>query len=51
MKKSNLSQAIYRARQAERKGKDLELDLIEERKANARLIAELTSLRIERSAA
>lgn len=51
MKVSNLAQAIYRARQAELKVKGLELELIEERKANARLIAELTALRIERRAA
>lgn len=51
MKMSNLAQAVYRARQAEQKVKGLELELIEERKENARLIAELTSLRIERRAA
>ena len=51
MKMSNLAQAVYRARQAEQKVKGLELELIEERRANARLIAELTSLRIERRAA
>ena len=51
MRRSNLAQAIYRARQAKRRAEELESKLIEERKANARLIAELVSLRIERRAA
>ena len=51
MTRSNLQQALYRARQEEVKASTLAHDLAQERAANARLIAELAALRIERRAA